>query len=258
MRNRDTYQKRIAKLKRDAPAYKNYDDAKLAYSKKDFDQALSLANKAIAAQDQESLFYELKGAALEAKGTEQQALLAYNRAIDLNSQYYSHYLRRGLLRQSLGDTAGANRDFAASNKLLPTATENYQLGNTALASGNEKAALAYFGQSAVGNSPMAQQSQLNIARIEIKSRPGKYIATQTRALNDGRLAFQVVNKSPLTVNKVTLDLVRRDGYKWARVKTLTVKGPLAPGKSSRVQLTGLNNIVADDQANYQMRVLKAE
>ncbi|WP_444902621.1 M48 family metalloprotease [Microbulbifer sp. SSSA007] len=44
--NRDAYQKAIAQLKRDADAYRNYDDAMKAASKKQYDSRLTLVRKA--------------------------------------------------------------------------------------------------------------------------------------------------------------------------------------------------------------------
>ncbi|MEH6606594.1 MAG: M48 family metalloprotease, partial [Pseudomonadales bacterium] len=119
-RNESVYNRRIAKIRHDKPAYDAYDKGMAALAKKDSKQALKLAERAISLQKQESQFHELRGAALEAQGLQQNALKAYDKAIALNSQYYSHYLSRGLLRKELGDSAGAKKDLEASNRLLPT------------------------------------------------------------------------------------------------------------------------------------------
>ena len=255
--NRAAYQSKIGKLIKDKPAYDAYDKAKQAFTKKDYQSALSLVNSAIAKQNQESIFHELKGMALEAKGSKKSALSAYNKAISLNSHYFSHYLRRGLLKQALGDTSGANADLKASNKLLPTAAANYNLGTNALAAGNQQVAVQYLQTSARAGGEWGQASRNHISRIELPTRPGKYLPVASKVTSDNKLEVTVGNRSPHTVKNIVIEVSRRDGYRWQVVDTLRISGPLAPNQGRRVVSSRVNNITPSQLSGLQVLVKRA-
>jgi len=76
---------------------------------------------------QEAHFYGVIGKAKRKQKDEEGALVALNKAISLNDQYFEFYLERGLVRQTLGYTQRAKRDFQRSQRLLPTQTATHFL-----------------------------------------------------------------------------------------------------------------------------------
>jgi beta-barrel assembly-enhancing protease len=114
------YQQKIATLKKQAPAYENYDKGIEALKKKQYVEAQALAELAIKALPTEALFHGLKGDALAKQNQREEALACYDQAIALEKQYFYFYHQRGLLRQKMGQKAQAKEDLKLSQQLLPT------------------------------------------------------------------------------------------------------------------------------------------
>jgi len=119
-RGEKAYQRRIAGLKRTKPAYDAYDKGREALAKGDTATAMRLAERAIALEPREALFHGLKGDAQAKRGDYRSARTSYNSAVRRDPGYYRHYLMRGLVREQLGDNAGARQDLERSMSLLPT------------------------------------------------------------------------------------------------------------------------------------------
>lgn len=81
-----------------------------------------MAEEAIAIEPREVLFYSLRGDVRIKQGDYAAALANYDDTVRRDSGYYRHYLVRGLLRERLGDRAGAWSDFERSVQVLPTKT----------------------------------------------------------------------------------------------------------------------------------------
>ena len=121
------YQKRIAYLKRVEPAYEAYDKGREALGKGDIRTASAMADRAIAIEPREALFYSLRGDAQIKRGDYDAALATYNDTVRRDPGYYRNYLMRGLLREKRGDKAGARADLERSMQLLPTKTARDRL-----------------------------------------------------------------------------------------------------------------------------------
>lgn len=121
-RNEARYQKAIAQLKKDQPAYDAQERAMKAIKDKNYTEALQYINRAIEVQPRESEFWEIKGQLLEHSEKFKEAEQAYTKAINNNPGFFRPALLRGLLRFEQGDTFGAKTDLQASYKLLPTQT----------------------------------------------------------------------------------------------------------------------------------------
>lgn len=116
----ERYRRMIAPLKKVEPAYAAYDQGRKALAKDDYAKALALADKAIAIEPREGHFHELRADALLGQRNVNGAVAEYGRSISLNGKYFYPYLMRGMIREQLGDKAGARSDLLASYKLLPT------------------------------------------------------------------------------------------------------------------------------------------
>lgn len=152
---REEYQRHIARLKRDKPAYDAYDQAVAAMNARRFGEALGLADRAIGLQERESLFHELRGLALMQQDKAANAVRSYNRAIALNPNFFRHYLFRGMFHLKSRNLDLAAQDLEQSNRLLPTAEATYGLGEVAARQGDARTAIAYFEPVARSQSPLA-------------------------------------------------------------------------------------------------------
>lgn len=257
VRNTAGYHRHIAKLEHDAPAYAAYDRGAAALKGGDPAAALKAADAAIAIEPEGSRFYELKGRALETQGKLQPALAAYNRAIALDSHYFSPLLRRGLLRRKLGDTAGASRDLHESNQLLPTATASYGLGLLALADNDRDSAVRYLQAAAGAGGTTGAAAQRQLAMMQLAERPAALVPARLFLRTDGELVVAVANRSPVAVRRVTVEIGRISGGGYTPVKRIELSGAVAPGTISEQRRTGVYPPLID-AAGYQARVIHAE
>ncbi len=114
------YQKKIAGIKANKAAYKDFAEARKALKNKNYQQALSLADKAIAKERREGFFYALKGDIYQAKKDYPAAIKQYNKAVTQNQNLFYFYLQRGLTHKAAGNKTKARQDLEKSNRLLPT------------------------------------------------------------------------------------------------------------------------------------------
>lgn len=222
IRNRNIYQRHIAKLKRDAPAYQAYDKGVAALANGDDKTALKLANRAIKIQPEESLFYELQGMAYESVKNNKAALSSFNQSIALNNLYYSHYLQRGLLKKTMGDSAGANRDLKRSNDLLPTAAASNNLGQLALAAGNRNGARYYFNNSASAGGESGEAAKRYLLAIDLATNPNRWLASDVRANQQGELYILIGNRSQIAINNIRINVEHYQQDKFVNFKKLTI------------------------------------
>lgn len=164
-RNKQQYQRAIAQLKKDAPAYKAFDEGSKALKAKDYSLAQSKAESALKLQPKETLFWQLKGVALAQQDKDSEALTAFNKAVNANPEYFSPLLYRGLIQRELGKKDLAEKDLVASYKLLPTQVASYYIGDLALARGDKATAKSYFSQAAQGGGELGQKAQGQLNKI---------------------------------------------------------------------------------------------
>lgn len=112
------YQRMISRLTKTKPAYDAMDRGYKLLFRGDPSAALTQANKAIDIESKEGHFYNLQGKALVALYRYNEALKAFDTAIERNSNYFDYYLERGLLKKRLG--LNARPDLQRSFDLLPT------------------------------------------------------------------------------------------------------------------------------------------
>jgi predicted Zn-dependent protease len=257
VRNKALYQKRISQLKTDQPAYAAYDKGRKALQEKNYSAALILANKAIAIQSRESIFHELKGLSLEGSKNQNGALASYSQAIKLNNLLFSHYLHRGLLKQTMGDNKGAEADLTASKKLLPTQAAANALGKASFAQGKTDQAVANLQESAQAGGSIGQQSRLLLEKIELPNNPDKYIPTKLGLNSNGYLTVIIGNRASVSVANPVVEILQYDGQ-WRSVKQLTVKQVIASGKQTAAIDTGIGPLTAEQARYYQARVIKVQ
>lgn len=148
LRNKSQYQKAIAQLLKDKPAYEKFENAQKAMSKKNYIDALSLVDQAIQQQPRENLFWDLKGEALLRQEKPTEAINALTQSIEQNPTYFKPYVMRGVAYQATKKTDLAEKDLLTSQRYLPTQVAAYYLGEVYLSKGNRSKASEYFQQAA--------------------------------------------------------------------------------------------------------------
>ncbi|MCW8906830.1 MAG: M48 family metalloprotease [Sedimenticola sp.] len=205
---REQYQSAIAGLKASAPAYKAYQEGRVALQKKRYPEALKLADSAIDMEPREALFHSLRGDALQQKGELRPALDAYDRALALDDRFFRHYLQRGALKARLEDQAGARRDLQQSVALLPTADAHYLLGRLALQAGQRKNALEHFRTASDSPADSGLAAKVALVELDLAEHPQRYLNSRLSVDSEGYLTVRLENPSPLPVNSVQLQLGR--------------------------------------------------
>lgn len=159
----DQYQQQIARLLDLAPAYEAHDTGRRALAQGNFDEALAAAEQALALEDGEALFHSLRGDALASKSRYGEAEQAYSKALQRDSGWFYHHLRRGMVREQQRDFANARIDLATSIDLLPTAQGHYYLGNVERATGNRQAAIENYRIAAQSDDDSGQRARRALA-----------------------------------------------------------------------------------------------
>ena len=164
-RNKAVFERAIRQLRRDQPAYDSYEAAQKAAANNELDEALRLVEEAINRQRRETLFWELKGRLLMEKGQEQRALVALNRSVAANPEFFRPRALRGLAHKRLGNLDQAQRDLEASQTLLPTQLTSFHLGELAQAQGDRQTAIRHYQQAAQGGGEMGQVAQERLQQM---------------------------------------------------------------------------------------------
>lgn len=257
-RNRDIYQKKIAQLKKDKPAYEAEVKAVKALNQKQPQEALRYADEAIRIQPRDGYAWELRGHALEMQGEKAMAKDAFSTAISKNPGYFSHYLARGVLLYKDGKKTEARPDLQKSYELLPTNTASYYLGEMAYSAGNKEQALGYYQQAASSDTPMGKDARQKMVRLELSQAPHKYIPSQTYVGKDGYLRVVVQNQSGVDVTGIQVEVTEmRNAFVASGSRRIQGPSRLAAGQRWEVN-TGIGPFSdANEGSRYRAKVVSA-
>ena len=166
VRNKSQYQRAIAQLVKDKPAYEKYQKAQKLAANKQYIDALAYAEQATQMQPKENLFWEMKGQLLLQQNKRDEAVAALDRAIQANPQYFKPYVYRGIAYNQLGKRDLAEKDLLTSQRYLPTQIATYYLGEISLAKGNRAQAAQYFQQAAQGGGEIGEAAQAQLGKMQ--------------------------------------------------------------------------------------------
>ncbi len=156
---RDRYRERIARIKELQPAYDLHDEGRRVLAGGDAATALDKARQAIEQEPREAVFHALKGDALASQGQFADAETAYSEALQHDSSWFYHHLRRGMVREETDRLDGARQDLSRSLELAPTAEGYFHLGNTERKAGNRDRAIRHYRTAAQSDSPTGRAAR---------------------------------------------------------------------------------------------------
>ena len=258
-RYRQRYQKAIAQLTKDAPAYAAEKLATKALIDNKPDEAIKHLDQAVSLQPAEAQFWLLRGQAWTMLGKTDNAEKSYTTAIAKNKTVYSPYLARGILRYERGRKAAAKVDLNQSYKLLPTAKASYYLGELALDVKQYQQANNYFQQAAQDRGELGNQSREKIQQVNLQLRPHSFLAFSQAVSNKGALFVNMVNTSPRAMRSIILKIdgpIDQAGY--GQTKTMALTKTLQPGQQVTIN-TGLSYFLPNQKkARYRVEAQSAK
>ncbi len=256
---RARYRERIGTLLRTKAAYEAHDEGRKALAEDNDQQALALAAKAIDVETREALFYALRADVYAKRGDYERASSGYERAIELNAEYFAFHVKEGLALEELGRLEAAKRALKRSIELLPTAVAYKALGDIALAQGDRGRALEYYRRASGSASQVGRQAAIALAELDLPGNPGAYLAGGLRLDRSGYLVAVVKNRSSVPVRNVAVQLFVTDQFgDWSSKRRLTLRGRLDPGQTATVRsgIGPFQNV--KETAGYGVRVISAE
>ena len=254
----EKYAARMKSLRALEPAYDKYDEALAAARKKDFAGARSLAQDATKLLPKEGRFHELLGEISLAQKQPQDALPYYQKAIDLNSDYFGSYLGAGVAQFQAGNHAKAEEWLSKSAQLLPTAPAAYYLGTIARERGDRAKAMEYFRAAAGSQSRIGEMAAAEFIRMDLPQNPDKYVATAGQFDGQGRLLVVVQNRAPIALRdfRITPVLVDVSGRVVQQASSVHLGSVLKPGEQVAA-FSGIASISQQELPYLRFRVEQA-
>ncbi|MCP4000301.1 MAG: M48 family metalloprotease, partial [Gammaproteobacteria bacterium] len=204
------YQDKVGYIMQTREAYEAYDKGSKALSEGNAKEALTLAQQAIRGESKEGQFHALVGDINMKQQQYQNALTSYNKAVELNSEFFYFYVQRGLNKQKLGDQHGARTDLERSTKLLPTAPALNALGNMSLVQGNLPEAMQYFKDASVSNSESGRQAARSFVKLDMHQNPSSHIRARISLNRKRYVSVTVTNNTLISVRGVKVKVLYPD------------------------------------------------
>lgn len=251
---KEIYAEKTAKLMATREAYKAYDEAKTALQKGEIETAKKLVKKAISIEPREARFQELLGdAALTQKNTT-EALAFYDKAIQMQPDYFKPYVQSGIALFNAGKKDQAEPFLKKANTLLPTAPGHDLLGQIAEGRGDVDNAFQHYKLAASSNSDIGKQAAMRAMRIDLPRNPASYLPAAAVADYRGYVYATVQNNSSVPLARVQLRMLRYDTYGrvMEQTRSMLIQDGIAPGKRGSVA-TGFR--IQDQQALQLFKVV---
>jgi predicted Zn-dependent protease len=204
------YAARMQPLLKIKPAYDKHDEALVAARKKDYATARKLTNEAVTLLPKEARFHQTLGEIALSEEKPRDAIPHYQKAIELDPQYFGSYLGAGVAQYRAGNKTKAQEWLERSSQLLPTAPAAYFLGQISRDKGDMTGAMKYFQAAAGSQSEIGQRAAAEYVRMDLPQNPGNYIATAGQLDQYSRLILVVENRAPVALTDIRITPVLLD------------------------------------------------
>jgi predicted Zn-dependent protease len=249
------YTARIKPLLDIKPAYDKHDKAIEAAQKKNFAEARKLANEAIAAFPKEGRFHQTLGEIALAEKDDRQAITHYEKAIQLDPDFFGSYLGAGVAQYRVGNKTKAEELLSRSAQLLPTAPAAYYLGELAKGRGDTQKAIQYYQAAAGSQSEFGRAAAGELVRMDLPQNPGNYVATGGQLDQRGNVVVVIQNRAPIPLRdiRVTPVLVNAAGQVVRQGTSIGINRTLAPNEQV-IADTGLGVLPQEQLQALRFRV----
>jgi beta-barrel assembly-enhancing protease len=237
------------------PAYEKNDKAVAAARKKNYAEAKQLATEAAALLPKEARFQQTLGEIALAEKEHTKAIGYYDKAMQLDPEYFGAYLGGGVAHYRAGNKPKAEELLAKSADLLPTAPAAYFLGEIARGKGDTRSAVKYYQAAATSQSEIGQAAAGELVRIDLPQNPGNYVATSGQLDGNGRVVLIVQNRAPIALSdiQVTPVLVDASGRIVQTAAPVRIVRALAGGERIAVD-AGIGQLPQQQLPNLRFRV----
>jgi predicted Zn-dependent protease len=237
------------------PAYDKHDQALAAARKKDYAEARRLASEAAAALPKEARFHQTLGEIALSQKDEKTAIGHYDKAIQLDPDFFGSYLGAGVAHYRAGDKSRAEQLLTKSSQLLPTAPAAYFLGEIAKGRGDMQKAVQYYQAAAGSQSEIGKAAAGELVRIDLPRNPGNYVATGGQLDGAGRVILVIQNRAPIALDDimVTPVLVNAAGQVVRSGSTVRITQPLGAGEKVAVD-AGIGQLPQEQLGALRFRV----
>jgi predicted Zn-dependent protease len=253
---RERYREATAALRDRQPGYEAAAEGREALAAKNWDLALAKGREALQIEPGEARFHALVGDAHFGAGRHQQALAAYDQAVELDDGYYGHWQSRGLANLALERQEAARRDLEQATRLLPTAQSMNALGGIALDAGRVDSARDYFSAAAGSETEAGRRARTALARLDLPREPQRYLSVRWGLDDQGTLMAEVRNQAPLDVKELVLEIALRNPAGEVERRRVRLDGSLAAGAGTRVS-TGVRLPADTPREAIAVRVIQA-
>jgi len=243
---RNEFQAVMRETMSNIPAYEAYDEGRKALSEEKFDEALTLANKALGLYGDEAHFHALRGDVRLAANKYDMAITNYNRAINRRGEFFYYHLQRGVAHKELGRTDSAVTDLTRSLELLPTAPAHFALGGIAEGKGNSAEAIDHYKVVAKSGGDYGKAATAALVKLDLPSNPGAYVARGCDADGSGNLIVSVRNDTSVQITGVQVEVSYTDSAGRSAVQRHSIRGQVSPGQVASVN-TGMGPFTPGSQ-----------
>ncbi len=247
----DEYRAVMAQTMSTAPAYKAYDEGRKALSEKKTDEALALANKALDLYPGEAHFHALRGDIRLSADKYDMAITNYNRAINRRDDFFYYHLQRGLAKNELGQTDGAEADLNRSLELLPTAPAHYTLGKIATKRGNTAKAIEHYKVVAQAGGDYGKAATSALLKLDLPANPGNYIPTACGIDADGSIVASIRNDTAAQIENVRIVVSYYDASGRPVSRQQSISGKIDAGRVASLN-TGIRAVAPNSKCSTQV------
>jgi predicted Zn-dependent protease len=249
------YSARVKPLLDMKPAYDKHDKAMAAARKKNYAEARQLANEAATLLPKEARFQQALGEIALAEKDYTKAIGHYEKAVQLDPDYFGAWLGGGVAQYRAGNKTKAEELLSKSAALLPTAPAAYFLGEIARGRGDTQQAVKYYQAAATSQSEIGQAAAGELVRMDLPQNPGNYVAATGQLDGSGRVVLIVQNRAPIGLEdiRVTPVLVDAAGRILQTAATVRIRETLQPGARVAVD-AGVGQLTAQQQQALRFRI----
>lgn len=250
---RDVFMRKTAYVRKMKPAYEAQKNAHKALTENKLKEARKLISDAIRLEPREAIFYAMSGDIYAANENYRRAERAYSEALQRDSSFFYHHLRRGQVRYERRNFKAARVDLDNSLELLPTAQANFLLGNLDKRAGNLESAVKHYQAASQSDSPVSKSAQKELVLMELPGNPGKYIQSAALLGKNGTVSAAVRNDSPVAVKNIRLKVEYIDASREFHEFFLNVRKTLNEGEQASVP-TKIRDIADTNDLTRRVRL----